>query len=126
MSFKAARQELLYAVAEDVISEEEFFLLYDINQSRNLDLPCNLYAPFNYEDMAADECVAEFRVAKPDLPILARALRIPDYFTCGQGSVVGGMEGLCMLLRRLAYPCRYSDMMQRFGSRQVCIYARSF
>lgn len=24
-----------------------------------------------------------------------------------------------MLLKRLAYPCRYSDMMQRFGHRQV-------
>ena len=25
------------------------------------------------------------------------------------------MEGLCMLLKRLAYPCRYSDMLSRFG-----------
>ena len=24
------------------------------------------------------------------------------------------MEGLCILLRRLAYPCRYSDLVQRF------------
>ena len=25
------------------------------------------------------------------------------------------MEALCILLRRLAYPCRYSDMLPRFG-----------
>lgn len=25
------------------------------------------------------------------------------------------MEGLCILLRRLSYPCRYSDMLHRFG-----------
>jgi hypothetical protein len=25
------------------------------------------------------------------------------------------MEGLCMMLRRLAYPCRYSDMISRFA-----------
>ena len=25
------------------------------------------------------------------------------------------MEGLCILLRRLSYPCRYSDMISRFG-----------
>lgn len=29
-------------------------------------------------------------------------------------SVVDGMEGLCILLRRLSYPCRYSDMISRF------------
>ena len=25
------------------------------------------------------------------------------------------MEGLCMLLKRLAYPCRYGDLIYRFG-----------
>ncbi|XP_062312501.1 uncharacterized protein LOC134017158 [Osmerus eperlanus] len=30
-----------------------------------------------------------------------------------------GTEALCMLLKRLTYPCRYSDMMQRFGQRPV-------
>ena len=29
--------------------------------------------------------------------------------------VFKGMEGLCMLLRRLAHPCRYSVMIQRFA-----------
>ena len=26
-----------------------------------------------------------------------------------------GTEGLCMVLKRLAYPCRYSDLIHRFG-----------
>ena len=26
-----------------------------------------------------------------------------------------GMEGLCMLLKRLAYPCRYGDLIYCFG-----------
>ncbi|XP_049900259.1 uncharacterized protein LOC126390142 [Epinephelus moara] len=69
--------------------------------------------------MEEDECLAEFRVRKCDLPVLADVLMIPDKFICDQRSVVGGMEGLCMLLKRLAYPCRYSDMMARFGQRQV-------
>ena len=34
---------------------------------------------------------------------------------CSQGTIFGGLEGLCILLRRLAYPCRYSDLLQRFG-----------
>lgn len=29
--------------------------------------------------------------------------------------VCTGIEGLCLLLKRLAYPCRYSDLIHRFG-----------
>ena len=29
-------------------------------------------------------------------------------------SICDGVEGLCILLRRLSYPCRYGDMIQRF------------
>ena len=61
------------------------------------------------------ECKAEFRVHKQDLPILAESLGIPASFKCQQRTVCNGMEGLCMLLKRLAYPCRYSDMIPRFG-----------
>ena len=64
--------------------------------------------------MNDSECLAEFRVKKRDLQILAEALQILDSFTCYQRSVVSGMEGLCILLRRLAYPCRYSDITPRF------------
>ena len=65
--------------------------------------------------MADSECMAEFRVNKRDLPHLAECLQIPDAFVCNQGSVCEGMEAICMLLRRLSYPCRYSDMIPRFG-----------
>ena len=65
--------------------------------------------------MADSECFSEFRVRKSDFPKLRDALQFPNSFTCYQKSVSDGMEGLCMLLRRLAYPCRYSDMIPRFG-----------
>jgi len=58
---------------------------------------------------------SEFRVKKNELPILADAVGIPAVFYCPQRSVCGGMQGLCMVLERLAYPCRYSDMIARFG-----------
>ena len=61
------------------------------------------------------ECKAEFRVEKNDLHKLAEALQIPGTLKCYQGTVCDGMEGLCMLLKRLAYPCRFSDMISRFG-----------
>ena len=52
---------------------------------------------------------------KRDIPILAEAFRLPDSYTCEQRTVCNGIEGLCLLLRRLAYPCRYSDLIHRFG-----------
>lgn len=119
MSFKKAREGLLLALNDNLLSEEEFLILYDVNKSKNLDLPCKQYLPFNLDYMEEDECLNEFRVRKCDLPILVDVLGIPNEIVCDQRSVVGGVEALCMLLKRLAYPCRYSDMMQRFGHRQV-------
>lgn len=42
-------------------------------------------------------------------------LQLPPTFECPQGSVCDRIEGQCILLRRLAYPCRYSDMVSRFA-----------
>ncbi|CAH3161403.1 unnamed protein product [Porites lobata] len=119
MSLKKAREHLLYALDERLITEEEFLLLYDVNRSTNLDFPHEQYPLFDLDDMQNDECLAEFRVHKHDLPILAEVLGIPDQFVLEQRSVVGGMEALCMLLKRLTYPCRYSDLLHRFGQRPV-------
>ena len=98
-----------------VLSDEELVLLYDENRSKNLDLPYDEYGRFDLYEMADSECISEFRVRKSDLPKLRDALQIANSFTCYQKSVSDGMEGLCMLRRRLAYLCRYSDMIPRFG-----------
>ena len=55
------------------------------------------------------------RFEKTDLEELLNALRFPDKFVCSQRTVCSGMEGLCILLKRLAFPCRYTDMVLRFG-----------
>ena len=52
---------------------------------------------------------------KTDVPRLSQALRIPDVIICHQGTICEGTEGLCMLLKRLCYPCRYSDMVHLFA-----------
>ena len=59
---------------------------------------------------------SRIEVNKNDLPVFAEALQISPSFKLNQGSIVDGMEGLCMLLRRLAYPCRFGDMVPPFGS----------
>lgn len=99
-----------------MFDDEEFCLLYDFYQSKNPDFPSyNLYASFDLGEMDPAECYTEFRVEKWHIPLLADRLQIPPTFQCPQRSVCDGIEGLCMLLKRLAYPCRYSDMVHRFA-----------
>ena len=52
---------------------------------------------------------------KQDLPRLVQAIQFPPVFKCEQRSICDDMEGLCMLLKRVAYPCRLSNMILRFG-----------
>ena len=96
------------------IDDDEFITLYEAYSSKNLDFPYKTYPRFQLEDLHEAECVAEFRFQK-DIPILSQALRVPEVFRCRQGTVCSGLEGLCILLRRMAYPCRFSDLVQRFG-----------
>ena len=100
-SFRDARNLLTAALCDDLISEDEYLLLYDLNRSKNLDLPYDEFT-FDLDEMENSECVAEFRVNKHDLPALAEALQISDVFKCRHRSISDGMEGLCMLLRRLS------------------------
>ena len=109
-------QELLFlSYNHGAIDDEELLFLYEEFLPKNPDFSYENYDRLDLNDMNDSECLAEFRVKKRDLPILAEALQIPDSFTCSQRSLVSGMEGLCKLLRRLAYPCRYSDIIPRFG-----------
>ena len=114
-TFKECRDWLLLLYADNCISDEEFILLYDSFQSTNPDFNYEQYPAFQLDNIEEAECKAEFRVEKRDLPRLVEALQLPTTFKCEQRSTCGAMEGLCMLLKRLAYPCRYSDMIPRFG-----------
>ena len=114
-SFKNVRELLLLSDVNNVISDREFVLLYDAYQSKNPDFNYQQYDPFNLDDIDSAKCKAEYRIEKADLPRLAEALQLPPTFHCKQRTSFDSMEGLCMLLKRVSYPCRYSDMIPRFG-----------
>ena len=114
-SFRRTRQQLVIALDENMINTEEFLLLWDANTSKNPDFPVTVHPTFNLDEKDAEEVKAEFRFEKKDIPVLYEALRIPEVFKCQQGSVCDGMTGLCIALKRLTYPCRYSDMIPTFG-----------
>ena len=114
-SFKEFRELLILLYADNVVSDEEFLLLYDTFSSKNPDLPHGNYERFDPDSMNSAECKAGFRVEKQDLPRLVAARQLPPVFKREQRSICDDIEGLCMLLKRVAYPCRLSDMIPRFG-----------
>ena len=114
-SFKETRDFVLLCYDQGILNDEELLILYEQYKSPNLDLPYSSYPLFDLDDIEDDECLAEFRVKKRDISALAEALQIPDWISCNQRSKAEGTEALCMLLKRFAYPCRYSDMVPRFG-----------
>ena len=115
MSFRQTREMLLLAYDSKIISDEEFLVLWESCRSKNPDFPHSSYARFDLENIDETECLAEFRVRKQDIPVLANVLQLPVNIRCPQRTICDRIEGLCMLLRRFSYPCRYSDMISRFG-----------
>ena len=101
----------------DIIDESEFVAVYDDTRRKSPEFQFWEYEKVEtqLQYMTNDECRSDFRVDLADLPVLAEALSIPERFVCPNRTLATGMEGLCVVLRRFAYPCRYSDMIPRFG-----------
>jgi len=53
-----------------------------------------------------------FKFAKVDVERLQQVLGIPERVVTIQRIVCNGLEALCILLKRLAYPCRFSDLLE--------------
>ena len=60
---------------------------------------------------------AEFRFLKSHTKRLGATLRLPNEIICSfyYDLCIDSVEALCILLKWLAYPSRYSDMISRFG-----------
>ena len=77
--------------------------------------------------MSEGECLVDFRFAKKDIQGLVNTLRIPQSIRCYNGRKVDAVEALCICLKRLAYPCRYCDLVPRVGRPvpQLCTIANT-
>ena len=114
-SFQKIQELLLPCLEEEIIDDEEFSVLYEAYAPQNLPFQHSAYEKFSLENKNSAECKADFRVDKRDIALLVEALRVPPIFKCSNGTICDGTEGLCIVLKRFAYPCRYSDMMPIFG-----------
>ena len=114
-SFKEMRDLLFLSRASNFIDDKELLVLYELFETKNPDFPYQDYPKFALDDKAESECLADFRLKKMDIPLLAEVLNIPQTICCDQGTTCDGIEALCMLLRRMSFPCRYGDMIPRFA-----------
>ena len=80
VTFREAREALLFAYQDGRIDDTEFALLYDLNSSENLEFPYWKYGGFDHE--------AEFRFFKNDIYLLGEVLDIPDIMKCPNGVLI--------------------------------------
>lgn len=74
ISIKETRDFILLCYDLSILNDKELLVLYEQYKSPSLDLPYSSYPLFHLDDMEGDECLAEFRVKKRDIPALAQAL----------------------------------------------------
>ena len=114
-SFKKVQEMLCLCLVEEIIGEEEFVLLGDTYRPRNLPFPHWAYEKFSLANTDPAECKADSRVEKRDIRLLVDALTVPPVFRSRNGKICDGAEGLCIMPKRFAYPCWYSDIIPIFG-----------
>lgn len=91
------------------ILDDDDLLLLDTVQSQKYPSILQL------EDISDTQCKHLFRFDKGGLNDLRCMLEIPQVFRCNNRTVCSGMEGLCVVIRRLAYPNRLDDLSPLFG-----------
>ena len=65
------------------------------------------------------QCNIEFRFFRSHIYDLKNVLNIPEKIVSCQRTVSSGVDALCILLKRLAFPCRYTDMVPAFGRNET-------
>ena len=115
MTLKNVQDCLLLSYMEGFLDEEEFCALYDVNSTDYPVFEHGKYRRFDLNEVSEEECFSRFRFGDKVIPYLGRILRLPEKFVCENRTAAYTEEGLCILLQRLAYPCRYPGMITQFG-----------
>ena len=59
-TLRESRESILFAYNDGVIDNETCILLYDLNKSKNPDLPYWIYGRFDLDSLSDEECVPQF------------------------------------------------------------------
>lgn len=120
--FDCARLLLLLSHHEGKLDDEELLLLnlaLDEDEDRaskglgRHSTPCG--PRLDLDSLSDQRCLEFFRFTRPQIRDLCRQLELPAVMTADNGIRWAPEEGFCILLRRLAYPCRLVDLEDIFG-----------
>lgn len=108
---------ILVAYLAGVLNDEEFanLMVVAANGGVRRERYLQRWEPFDFDVWSEEECRVDTRFRKEDV------LKLVDLFGLGEEIVtynrvrVDSVEALCLLLRRLAFPCRFVDLMAKFG-----------
>lgn len=101
---------LLLGAANNLFQHAAQFLLRRSN--RNPPVPFLIFNLDQYDDITSERL---FRFQVDEIYDIVDALRMPDILPLDNGSKFRSTEGVCLLLRRLAFPCRLIELMPMFG-----------
>ena len=76
--FRETREALLHSYSQNLISDEEFLLLYGIKTSKNRDFEYWQYDKFNLDSISDDDVISEFRFMKHDIKRLVDVMNFPN------------------------------------------------
>jgi hypothetical protein len=85
---RKVRELLVCSYNKEMLSDEEFVLLYDANKERNPDFPYWAHERFHLDEVTDAECRAEFLFYRNDIYNLADVLRLPNGIVEYNGLVV--------------------------------------
>jgi nuclease HARBI1 len=88
-------------------------------KQRAIEAPLVPTTRFSLDNCSEAQFKAIFRFERHDISRLAATLRIPAVVIAPNRSRATGIEALCIMLRKLAYPCRWVDLERLFGRREA-------
>ena len=110
-NLKTVQDMIFLDHADHLIDDEEYLLLYDLNQSKNLDLPHHSHEKFDLGSLNKVESKSEFRSDKRGIYTFCDVFEITEEIRRYNRMVFDKEEALCIFLNRFAYPCRYQDLI---------------
>lgn len=75
-----------------------------MSPNRQSNFPFRHYNKFDWERLDEPSCKVELRFHKQDIPRLQEALLLSETISFLHATDCDGLEALCILLKRLAYP----------------------
>ena len=100
----------------------EFVVLYDLNCSEEV-YPFWKFDQFQLENIDEAQCRRDFHFSRQHVSELKDTLNISDKVVTSQKTVATGIDALCIRLKRLTFPCHYTNRVPLFGRNviEICL-----